>query len=152
MLKTFSNKGETNAIPLNAENVNFNFTELDNRSISESGSNDAGSWIKFNNGFMIVTQHKICDPVDITVADGQIFRGNIGTLPDFPIEFSEPPVVSLILTNAFKVILAGQEGNTTTKRAFDNFGVSEIIGVESATNRINIENINIHLIAIGKWK
>lgn len=44
MLKTFSNKGETNAIPLNAENVNFNFTELDNRSISESGSNDAGKW------------------------------------------------------------------------------------------------------------
>lgn len=53
MLKTFSNKGEANAIPLNAENVNFNFTELDNRSISESGRNDAGSYIKFNDGTMI---------------------------------------------------------------------------------------------------
>ena len=151
MLKTFSNKGEANAIPLNAENINFNFTELDNRSIKESGSNSNGNWIKFNNGFMIVTQHKICDPVIINVADGQIFRSNIGTLPDFPIEFSEPPVVSLTLTNAFKVILAGQEGNTTTKRAFDNYGTPAIIGVESATSQ-NIENINIHLIAIGKWK
>ena len=30
MLKTFSNKGEAGAIPLNAENLNFNFTELIN--------------------------------------------------------------------------------------------------------------------------
>ena len=30
MLKTFSNKGEAGAIPLNAENLNFNFTELNN--------------------------------------------------------------------------------------------------------------------------
>lgn len=42
MLKTFSNKGEPGAIPLNAENINFNFTDLDNRSISESGSNETG--------------------------------------------------------------------------------------------------------------
>ncbi len=30
MLKTFSNKGEAGAIPINAENLNFNFTELIN--------------------------------------------------------------------------------------------------------------------------
>lgn len=28
MLKTFSNKGEANAIPLNAENLNYNFQEV----------------------------------------------------------------------------------------------------------------------------
>lgn len=30
MLKTFSNKGEASTIPLNAENLNFNFAELNN--------------------------------------------------------------------------------------------------------------------------
>lgn len=151
MLKTFSNKGEANAIPLNAENLNFNFIDLDNRSIEEIGSNSNGSWIKFSNGIMVVTQHKIQSMSLIDVNDGQIFRGNIGTLPDFPIEFSEAPIVSLTLTNAFKVLLTGQEGNTTTKRAFDYYGQPALIGVESATSQ-TVNDINIHLIAIGRWK
>lgn len=98
MLKTFSNKGETNAIPLNAENVNFNFTELDNRSISESGSNESGSWIKFNDGTMITYQN-----VDITLtvtenwADSGVYVANYATPISFPQVFQEPPEVLIDL-------------------------------------------------------
>ena len=96
MLKTFSNKGEANAIPLNAENINFNFTDLDNRSISESGSNDAGRWIKFNDGTMITYQN-----VDITLsvneAWGGIFVGNYATPINFSQTFKEPPEVLIDL-------------------------------------------------------
>ena len=115
-----------------------------------SGSNSNGSWIKFADGTMIVTQQKVAN-ANIVVADGNIFRGNLGSLPDFPVEFKEPPIVSLSLTNAFKTIMAGQEGQATKNRAFDNNGTAQIIGVYSATNR-TVENVIINLTAIGRWK
>jgi len=119
-------------------------------SIIESGKNEKGSWTKFANGTMIVTQ-KIVASANIVVADGNLFRGNLGSLPDFPIEFSEPPIINLTLTNAFKILIAGQEGSSTTKRAFDCDGIPAIIGIHSATNR-TIENVIVNVIAIGNWK
>lgn len=68
MLKTFSNKGEANAIPLNAENLNFNFTELINilRPIgSYFETSDAnfdpntawcGTWVLENDGTVLVSK------------------------------------------------------------------------------------------------
>lgn len=68
MLKTFSNKGEANAIPLNAENLNFNFTELINilwpigsyydTSDATFDPNTAwcGTWVLENDGTVLVSK------------------------------------------------------------------------------------------------
>lgn len=132
-------------------NLTVNDKEIANVGIYESGNNSKGRWIKFSDGTMIVTQTKIQQDVHTYVADGTIFRGNLGTLPDFPVTFIEAPIINLTLTNAFKLLLAGQEGKTTTKRAFDHEGSPAVIGVHGATN-FHVENVVINLIAIGKWK
>lgn len=73
MLKTFSNKGEAGAIPLNAENLNFNFTELINilRPIgSYYDTSDAnfdpntawcGTWTLENDGTVLVSKSNKSD-------------------------------------------------------------------------------------------
>ena len=73
MLKTFSNKGEAGAIPLNAENLNFNFTEVINM-IYPVGSyyetSDAtfnpntswsGTWALENDGTVLVSKSNESD-------------------------------------------------------------------------------------------
>lgn len=119
--------------------------------IVESGSNDNGTWIKWADGTMVIRQSKVHSSSTINTTDGNIYRGNLGTMPDFPVEFIEAPDVFLTLTNAFKLIVAGQEGNPTTKRAFDYEGNPALIGVESATIQ-TCENVKVNLLAIGKWK
>ena len=73
MLKTFSNKGEANAIPINAENLNFNFTELINilhpvgeyfyTSDANFNPNTAwcGTWALENDGTVLVSKSNESD-------------------------------------------------------------------------------------------
>lgn len=145
MLKTFSNKGEAGTIPLNAENINFNFTDLDNRSISESGSNDAGRWIKFNDGTMITYQN-VDITLSVTEAWGGIFVGNYATPINFSQTFKEPPevLIDLKFTQGagwridwdFPVI---------TNSSIKNIG----IGRGTASNTAKCKAT---IFAIGKWK
>ena len=145
MLKTFSNKGEANAIPLNAENINFNFTDLDNRSISESGSNESGRWIKFNDGTMI-TYQEIKVEIACDTAWGNLFVGNYATAINFPQTFKELPKVLIDLklkTGAcFKV---EWEVPVITTSSYKNIG----IGRGTISNAVSF---TITLYAIGKWK
>ena len=83
MLKTFSNKGEANAIPLNAENLNFNFTELINilRPVgSYFDTSDAtfdpntawcGTWVLENDGTVLVSKSDTA---------GSAFNAAVGTI------------------------------------------------------------------------
>lgn len=73
MLKTFSNKGEANAIPFNAENLNFNFTELINILhpvgeyfyTSDANFNPntvwCGTWVLENDGTVLVSKSNESD-------------------------------------------------------------------------------------------
>ena len=73
MLKIFSNKGEAGAIPLNAENLNFNFTELINilhpigeyfyTSDANFNPNTAwcGTWTLENDGTVLVSKSNESD-------------------------------------------------------------------------------------------
>ena len=145
MLKTFSNKGAAGAIPLNAENINFNFTDLDNRSISESGSNDAGRWIKFNDGTMITYQN-VDITLSVTEAWGGIFVGNYATPISFPQVFQEPPevLIDLKFTQGagwridwdFPVI---------TNSSIKNIGIGRGTASDESKCKATI-------FAIGKWK
>lgn len=145
MLKTFSNKGEAGTIPLNAENINFNFTDLDNRSISESGSNDAGRWIKFNDGTMITYQN-VDITLSVTEAWGGIFVGNYATPINFSQTFKEPPevLIDLKFTQGagwridwdFPVI---------TNSSIKNIGIGRGTASDASKCKATI-------FAIGKWK
>lgn len=145
MLKTFSNKGEAGAIPLKAENINFNFTDLDNRSISESGSNDAGRWIKFNDGTMITYQN-VDITLSVTEAWGGIFVGNYATPINFSQTFKEPPevLIDLKFTQGagwridwdFPVI---------TNSSIKNIGIGRGTASDASKCKATI-------FAIGKWK
>lgn len=147
MLKTFSNKGEANAIPLNAENINFNFTDLDNRSISESGSNDAGKWIKFNDGTMVTYQNvAITLMVTENWADSGVYVANYATPISFPQVFQEPPEVLIDLK--FKQGAGWRvdwELPIVTTSTFKNIGMGRIGRHDSAKFVASI-------FAIGKWK
>lgn len=126
---------------------------LNNATIYESGSNSNGNWIKFTNGIMIITQAKTVENVTAIVADGNLFRGNLGTMPDFPIPFVNIPEVTYTLTNAFKLLMSGQEGKPTKVRAFEYNNAPALIGFHSATSfGTTVKNIKINVIAIGKWK
>lgn len=75
MLKTFSNKGEANEIPLNAKNLNFNFTELINilhpvgeyfyTSDANFNPNTAwcGTWVSENDGTVLASKSDVTDSV-----------------------------------------------------------------------------------------
>ena len=146
-LKIFKNKGEPNAIPINAENLNFNFTDLNNRSISESGSNESGSWIKFNDGTMIINQKYISEPKITVVTMGNLKRVGLSEPPNFPVPFIEPPIVHITLHNCWLAWLMGCEYTPTSTNATNN-GLIPIASVDQKT----MENVEINITAFGKWK
>ena len=126
---------------------------LNNATIYESGSNNNGSWIKYTNGIMIIFQTKIVKNVEAVVSDGYLYRGNLGTMPDFPVPFIDIPIVIYTLTNAFKLLMSGQEGEPTKVRAFEYNNAPALMGFHSATSfGSTVKNIKINVIAIGRWK
>ena len=83
MLRVFKNKGEAGAIPLNAENLNFNFTEVINMirpvgsyyetSDKEFNPNNfwPGTWILDNDGTVLVSKSNV---------SSSKFNVNVGTI------------------------------------------------------------------------
>lgn len=145
-LKIFKNKGETNATPINAENLNFNFTDLDNRSISESGSNELGSWIKFNDGTMICTR-TIATTIDCTNSWGTLYYGQNNDKYNFAKSFIEPPILNLQYSTygAISFIPIVYSGIVIDN---DGFKRIEIARPNSVANIY----VKVYVIAIGKWK
>lgn len=119
---------------------------LSDSTIYDSGSNSNGEWIRFNNGWMIIKQ-KYSDTKNVYVAMGSLKRVGLNIPPDFPIAFKETPNVQITLHNCWLVWLMGIEGEATTTNATGN----NLIPVASAETRI-VENVEIHITAIGKWK
>ena len=160
----FKNKGETGAIPINANNLNLMQTNVENsfksskttsdtdtyncnyiNGIIESGNNSNGSWIKFNDGTMI-TYQEIEVEMACNTAWGNLFVGNYATAINFPQTFKELPKVLIDLklkTGAcFKV---EWETPIITTSSYKNIG----IGRGTSSNAVSP---TIILYAIGKWK
>ena len=160
----FKSKGETGAIPINANNLNLMQDNVENsfksskitsdtdtyncnyiNGIIESGSNDNVNWIKYVDGTMI-TYQKVDITLSVTEAWGGIFVGNYATPINFSQTFKEPPevLVDLKFTQGagwrvdwdFPVI---------TTSSIKNIGVGR--GTASDTSKFNAT-----IFAIGKWK
>lgn len=114
--------------------------------IVESGSNDNGSWIKYSDGTMIITQ-KYTDTKNTTVTMGTLKRVGIKAPPNFPIQFISVPNVFITLHHCWLGWLMGCEETPTTSNATGG-GLIPVASAEAIT----LENVEVNILAIGKWK
>lgn len=116
--------------------------------IVESGSNSKGSWIKYNNGTMIVTRETNEIAIDVNVSWGNIFVGGDYNEWEFPVPFIKVPNLVLVDVNSttsngcFKT---SYEPTMITKNSIKN------VYVGRGTSASNV-TVKIHILAIGKWK
>ena len=126
---------------------NTNKTLFDTIEIVESGSNVNGNYIKFNNGTMICYQ-SITGSANITHGMGSLYRTTTAIeLPNFPVSFISPPVVSIMPSAPTDYIFfwGTAQYNEPT---INNAGSLWLWRPTSASN----VQYRIGVIAIGKWK
>lgn len=157
----FKNKGETGAIPFNANNFNLMQDNVENsfkssrttsdkdtyncnyiNGIIESESNSNGNWIKFADGTLI-TVHQVNQTLSRTSAWGNMYETDqAASLGNYPQEFKYTPYIFLTLygTNAlFEAV------NDTTKTSGGN------VYLIAPTSNAG-QTYTIQVLAIGKWK
>lgn len=115
--------------------------------IIESGSNSKGSWIKWSDGTMIVTQ-TIYHTGTCYVAYGNLWRTGATTFPDFPVPFIEPPNIQMYLSNAWQCFLMGGEISPSETNAMPDYYPQIVSPIQNK----EFTNAKIDLLAIGKWK
>lgn len=161
----FKNKGEPGANPINANNFNLMQNNVENsfksiktisdtdtyncnyiNNIVESGNNDNGNWVKFEDGTMICTG-TITATIDCTNTWGTLYYGQNNDKYNFAQSFIKPPILNLqyTTTGAMSFIPIVYSGIVIDK---DGFKRIEIARPNSVTN----VGVKVYFIAIGKWK
>lgn len=117
--------------------------------IIESGSNDNGSWIKFEDGTMICTnRYFIQTEGNTTTQSGALYVSSEITGKSFPISFTSRPEIFFNFENSTwgdKNIIAIKTIGYPTASVAPAFQlVSTITSTDTA--------INFEYLAIGKWK
>jgi hypothetical protein len=140
----FKDKPNTTT-PVNANNLNNNFNDLDNRSIYETGNNDNGNYIKFNDGTMICTIIKDYDFIFKSSQKwGVLWESDSCVLGDYPAQFASIPTVNVAIINSTGGIIEYIMNGTKS-----SIGRALILRpVESNETR----TYKLAIIAIGKWK
>lgn len=157
----FKNKGETGAIPFNANNFNLMQDNVENsfkssrttsdkdtyncnyiNGIIESESNSNGNWIKFADGTLI-TVHQVNQTLSRSSAWGNMYETDqAASLGNYPQEFKYTPYIFLTLygTNAlFEAV------NDTTKTS-----AGKVYLIAPTANAG--QNYTIQVLAVGRWK
>ena len=114
--------------------------------IVESGSNNYGNWIKFEDGTMICTR-TITVTIDCTNSWGSLYYGENYDKFNFAQSFIEPPILNL-------------QYNATGSLSFIPIAYSEIVIDKDGFKKIEIArptsatgvSVKVYFIAIGKWK
>ena len=119
--------------------------------IVESGSNENGNWIKYNDGTMICTSVKLFENVSVTNSWGNLYETPELSLGNFPQSFiSTPEGINCIMINNGNSSGKGSGGFVeyiigTTNTSWGKTAIAKPTSVAKA-------NIGLSLIAIGKWK
>ena len=135
-------------VEYNGTTVPQGYEKVSDGNIIESGSNSKGSWIKYNDGTMIVTRETYEIAININVSWGNIFVGGDYTEWEFPVPFINVPDLVLFDVNpttsngCFKT---SYEPTKITKNSIQN------VYVGRGTSASDVA-IKIHILAIGKWK
>ena len=125
--------------PLNAENLNYNFSH-----IVESGSNDNGNWVKYSDGTMLCYGTRLFENVDVTKAWGNIYETESSIdFGNFPQTFKEAPKV--FLTQGYgSTMFVEMLGSTTKEKIGSTWLWSPVTRAKAY--------INYNFLAIGRWK
>ena len=119
--------------------------------IVESGSNENGNWIKYNDGTMICTATKLFENVSVTNSWGNLYETEELTLGNFPQPFiSTPEGINCIMITNSNSSGKGSGGFVeyivqTTNTSWGKTAIAKPASSVAA-------NIGLSLIAIGKWK
>ena len=119
--------------------------------IVESGSNENGNWIKYNDGTMICTATKLFENVSVTNSWGNLYETAELSLGNFPQPFISTPVglncIMIVNDNTNNKGSAGfiEYIAETTNTSWGKTAIAK--PVSSADSRIGLS-----LTAIGKWK
>lgn len=130
-----------NKMQSNAEDA---INELD--TIVETDSNSNGSWIKYKNGTMIITQKVTTNLVASSWSSwGSMYSANLNAFPQYPVTFISPPTVSISTNHTgLNFWLYDRAGGGTVTQAPNMGAVRPTAGGESS--------ITLHCTAIGRWK
>ena len=161
------NKGETGAIPINKDNLNHmdtgisnndsaignlanlntsvkdNLVNAINSTIVESGTNENGTYIKYDNGIMICFKTITITGVNINGSWGTLYESGAIQLGDFAQTFKERPTV-IIEKSAGQGSWLELNDNITTTSA----GRCYVVSAVSSTNK----SLTFEITAFGKWK
>ena len=115
--------------------------------IIESGSNVNGSYIKYSDGTMVVSQI-VEGSIDISKAWGSLYVSEDIKLPNFPVSFIKNPttVVSPQTQSGTQFMLVGSGGSGNGDKTFG--GHYALVRPNSRTAVTYV----LEVIAIGKWK
>ena len=119
--------------------------------IVESGSNENGNWIKYNDGTMICTATKLFENVSVTNSWGNLYETQELSLGNFPQQFiSTPEGINCIMITNSNSSGKGSGGFVeyivqTTNTSWGKTAIAKPASSAAA-------NIGLSLIAIGKWK
>ena len=119
--------------------------------IVESGSNENGNWIKYNDGTMICTATKLFENIDANNSWGSLYETAELTLGNFPQQFiSTPTGINCIMITNTNTNNKGSAGFIeyiveTTNTSWGKTAIAKPVSSVAS-------NIGLSLIAIGKWK
>ena len=119
--------------------------------IVESGSNENGNWIKFNDGTMICTATKLFENVSVTNSWGNLYETQELSLGNFPQQFISTPIgINCIMITNSNSSDTGSAGFVeyiaqTTASSWGKTAIAKPVSSPAV-------NIGLSLIAIGKWK
>ena len=119
--------------------------------IVESGSNENGNWIKYNDGTMICTATKLFENVSVTNSWGSLYETEELILGNFPQPFiSTPEGINCIMITNSNSSGKGSGGfvEYIVQTTNTSWGKTVIAKPVSSVG----SNIGLSLIAIGKWK
>lgn len=116
---------------------------LKNKTIYDSGSNNDGSYVQFNDGTMICYGIHDLGYVAMTSAFGAMYEKANVSLGNFPKKFAEIPAVHVTTIGGCAVLEYLNSNDLTTT----SLGVTDFMRPTAST-----QHIKIAFIAIGRWK
>ena len=113
----------------------------------ESGENEYGKWIKYDDGTMICWRNNFNTSVNINTSWGSLYTGKISDTINFPQRFYGNPVVSynIIPASSTGVIPSNYEAPYIYQDSISNLCVASPVSASSVA-------VKVDLIAIGRWK
>lgn len=136
--------------PLNAENLNQLQENIENAmsSIVESGSNDNGNYIKFENGIMMCFQNVIMN-VSLTSGGNNAYYARVDSgIPDYPQPFTEVYYANVTVFNNNISSVTPYNGNKEAGSRLNKIAGTLYFYSPGSSE----ETAFVQIMAIGKWK